>query len=290
MYYVQAFFGASLSFDAFLIAFKIPNFMRKLFGEGAFSQAFVPILSEYYIRDSEAAALDFIDKVFGFLLFGLVLFTFVVYLFSTQVIMIFAPGYISNPQQLEFTVQLLRITFPYLTLISIAALVTAIYNCKKRFLLPAIAPVLLNICSICAATLAKQYHGTVHFIAWGVLIAGILQLSLLLFGMRGFQRLPWPQFTLNDPGVKSVIKLMSAALFGVSIMQLGLVIDTLLASFYLLGAFLGCITVSVSLICRLVLWLLPCQRLCCRIYPVVMLKVRWRRLVHSLNGDCAQLA
>ena len=226
-----SFFGANFDFDAFLVAFKIPNFMRKLFAEGAFSQAFVPVLMSYYVKNSKEDALEFIDKVFGNLMLSLIILTLLVMLCAPYVVGLFAPGYLAFPLKFAITTKMLRITFPYAIFISLTAMVGAIYNCKKKFFFPALCPAILNICSIICAYCSQYFHGSIIFLAWGILIAGMLQLVFLLFGMRSIQRKPRPKISFKDKGVAEVVKLMSAALFGVSVSQIGMIIDTFLASF-----------------------------------------------------------
>lgn len=226
-----SFFGANFDFDAFLVAFKIPNFMRKLFAEGAFAQAFVPVLMSYYVKSPKEEVLEFIDKVFGNLMSSLIIVTLLVMLFAPYVVSIFAPGYLAFPAKFDITVKMLRITFPYAIFISLTAMLGAIYNCKKKFFLPAICPTILNICAILFAYLSDYCNESIILLAWGILLAGVLQLSFMLFGMKSIQRRPRPRISFKDKGVVEVVKLMSAALFGVSVAQLGLIIDTFLASF-----------------------------------------------------------
>jgi putative peptidoglycan lipid II flippase len=224
-------FGAHSGFDAFLVAFKIPNFLRRLFAEGAFSQAFVPVLSEHYAQHSEAKTLKLIDKIFGALLSATALVVIFAWVAAPSIVMIFAPGYLQDVSRYALTVQLLRITFPYLLFIALIAMISGIYNCKQRFFLPAFSPVILSCCSITMACIARVTDHSVVWLAWGVLIAGCIQLAILLAGMQRFQRLPRPIVDWRDAGVRQVLKLMSAALLGVSVVQLGLMIETFLASF-----------------------------------------------------------
>ena len=224
-------FGAHFGFDAFLVAFKIPNFFRRLFAEGAFSQAFVPVLSEHYLKHPRQKTLVLIDKIFGLLLVATSSLAILVYQVAPQVIRVFAPGYADDPHVFSLTVNMLQITFPYLVFISLIAMVSAIYNCNQKFFLPTFSPIILSLTSIIAATIAKYNGGSTIYLAYGVIIAGFIQLGLLLYGMKSFQRLPCLRLSLNDKSVKSILKLMGAALFGVSVVQLGLMIETLLASY-----------------------------------------------------------
>ncbi|MEE3003064.1 MAG: murein biosynthesis integral membrane protein MurJ [Pseudomonadota bacterium] len=224
-------FGTHFGFDAFLVAFKIPNFLRRLFAEGAFSQAFVPVLSQHYLKNSEEDTFLLIDRIFGLLILTTASVVAVVYCIAPYVILIFAPGYARDPQVFALTVSMLKVTFPYLLFISLIAMISAIYNCKQKFFLPAFSPIVLSLCSIVASFIAKYNGGSTMFLAYGVLFAGIIQLLMLLIGMRSFQRLPQPKLALDDKNVKAILKLMGAALFGVSVVQLGLMIQTFLASF-----------------------------------------------------------
>ena len=224
-------FGAHSGFDAFLVAFKIPNFLRRLFAEGAFSQAFVPVLSEHYAQHSEAKTLALIDKIFGILLAVTALVVVFAWIAAPTIVMVFAPGYLQDISRYTLTIELLRITFPYLLFIALIAMLSGIYNCKQRFFLPAFSPVILSACSITMAYIAQATDHSVTWLAWGVMIAGSIQLGVLLIGMRRFQRLPRPVVDWHDRGVRQVLKLMSAALLGVSVVQLGLMIETFLASF-----------------------------------------------------------
>lgn len=229
-------FGADAGFDAFLVAFKIPNFMRRLFAEGAFSQAFVPVLSEHYANKSSEKTLIFIDKIFSLLSLVLLCVVIFAYFTAPYIITIFAPGYLDNMPQFNLTVTMLRITFPYLLFISIVALLGAVYNCRDRFFLPSLCPVILNISTISIAIYGIFYgHSFIH-LSWAVVAAGFLQMSLLFWGMFKWQRLPRFTLRFNDIGVFKVVKLMSAALFGVSVSQISFMIETFLASFLPAGS------------------------------------------------------
>ena len=224
-------FGAHFGFDAFLVAFKIPNFMRRLFAEGAFSQAFVPVLSEHYANNKEEETLALIDNIFGILLLVVSVIVVIGFFIAPYIVLVFAPGYVGDLARYTLTVEMLRITFPYLLFISLIAMLSGIYNCRQHFFMPSFSPIILSTCSICTALLSQLYDNSVKFLAWGVIVAGVLQLLFLLKGMQKFQRLPRPKIDFADKGVRSIMKLMSAALFGVSVVQIGLMIETFLASF-----------------------------------------------------------
>lgn len=230
-------FGAAVGMDAFIVAFKIPNFMRRLFAEGAFSQAFVPILSEYQHHKTQEEVKYFISQVTGML--GVVVFivTVLSVIFAPVLIRIFAPGFEPGSERFVWAAEMLRITFPYLFLISLAALGGAVLNTYGAFGIPAFTPLLLNISMIIAAfVLAPIVHPSVVSLAWGVFIGGILQLVYQFPKLKSLDLLPMPRFHRHDPGVKRVLKQMVPALFGVSVSQINLMFDTLFSSFLPIGS------------------------------------------------------
>jgi len=230
-------FGAGVFSDAFFIAFRIPNFMRRLFAEGSFSQAFVPVLSEYQRQKSPEEIKLFINSMAGTL--GAVLFivTFFGILLSPFVIKVFAPGYAVGSERYELAVYMLRITFPYLMLISLTAFSGAILNTYSRFWVAAFTPIFLNLSMIATALwLAPHLHVPVVALAWGVLIAGIVQLLFQIPFLQNMRLLPKPKVDFHDAGVKKVLRLMLPALFGVSVSQINLLLDTLFASFLMVGS------------------------------------------------------
>ena len=170
--------GADAFADVFFVAFKIPNFFRRLFAEGAFAQAFVPVLGEYREQGSQAAVRGLIDRVSGTLGLTLLLFTLVIVLAAPVMAAIFAPSwFMDDPLKFAATTDMLRITFPYLLFISMTGVAGGILNSYDRFAVPAFTPILLNISLICAALFAAPLFDQPAFaLAWGVLIAGIVQL------------------------------------------------------------------------------------------------------------------
>lgn len=229
--------GASAGADAFFVAFKIPNFLRRLFAEGAFAQAFVPVLSEYREKGSIEAVKGLIDRVCGCLGLTLFLLTIIVVLAAPLVALVFAPGFWNDPFKLALTQEMLRITFPYLLLISLTGFAGAILNSYDRFAVPAITPVLLNLCLIGSAVWVSPYfEQPVIAIAWGVLTAGMVQLGFQLPFLWKLRLLPTPKVDFADPGVKRILLLMAPAIFGVSVSQINLLLDTVLASFLPTGS------------------------------------------------------
>jgi putative peptidoglycan lipid II flippase len=234
---VAAYFGSSPAADAFFIAFKIPNFMRRLFAEGAFAQAFVPVLSEYRAQRSLAEVKQLVDRVAGTLGLTLTAITALGVVASPYLIMLFAPGFRGDPEKLALAGDLLRITFPYLLLISLTAFCGGILNSYGRFAVPAFTPVLLNVCMIGSAVLLTPYFDQpIMALAWGVFIAGLAQLLFQLPFLVRIQLLPIPRPNRKDEGVKRIMTLMLPALFGVSVSQINLLLDTVLASFLQTGS------------------------------------------------------
>src|SRR3990167_1389521 len=231
------FFGASASFDAFSVAFRIPNFMRRLFAEGSFSQAFVPVLSEYQKQKTSEEIKQFVDAMSGTLGIVLLAVTIVGVVFAPLIVRIFAPGFVTQGERFDLAVTMLRITFPYLFLISLTAFSGAVLNTYSRFWVAAITPVFLNIAMIAAAFFLSPHMATpIIGLAWGVFIAGVLQLLFQWPFLQRLQLLPRPRIRFRDSGVSRVLKLMVPALFGVSVSQINLLLDTLFASFLMVGS------------------------------------------------------
>lgn len=230
-------FGADAGTDAFLVAFKIPNFLRRLFAEGAFSLAFVPVLTEYCTLRPYVELKRFVDDVAGTLATVLLLVTGLGILGAPVLISLFAPGFLNRPLQFGLAVEMLRLTFPYLFFISLTAFAGGILNAHRRFGVPAFTPVLLNLAMIAAALWLTPYISTpILALAWGVLIAGVVQLGFQVPFLRQLKLLPRPRLAWRDPGVRRIGRLILPALFGVSVSQLNLLLDTLIASFLVGGS------------------------------------------------------
>ena len=230
-------FGAGVSTDAFLVAFKIPNFMRRLFAEGAFSQAFTPVLSEYKTQRNHAEVKHLVDHVAGNL--GSILFfiTVIGVMIAPLLVLIFAPGFFQYPEKYELTVTMLQIMFPYLLFIALTAFAGAVLNTYGRFAVPAFTPVFLNLCFIGAAIwFAPNFEQPIIALAYGALFAGIVQLAFQIPFLYRLRLLPTPKFNRHDEGVKRIHHLMIPALFGVSVSQINLLVDTLMASFLVTGS------------------------------------------------------
>ncbi|WP_115222652.1 murein biosynthesis integral membrane protein MurJ [Legionella donaldsonii] len=230
-------FGAQAGMDAFYVAFRIPNFMRRLFAEGAFSQAFVPVLAEYQQTRTVDEVRTFIARIAGQLGVILSIVTVIGVLAAPVIIFIFAPGFGENSVRSVLATEMLRLTFPFLMLVSLTAMAGAILNTYGYFGVPAFTPVLLNICMILAALyLCPLLSQPVVGLAWGVLIAGIAQLLFQIPFLYQRKLLVKPKLVWSDPGVKRVLKLMIPALFGVSIAQINLMVDSIFASFLKVGS------------------------------------------------------
>lgn len=230
-------FGATAGFDAFLVAFRIPNFLRRLFAEGAFSQAFVPVLSEYRQQKTPAEVQVFVNQMAGMLASTLFVVTLVAVLITPWLLWLFAPGFVHDPSRYVLAVTMLRITFPYLLFISLTAFVSGILNTYGNFSIPAFTPNLLNLVLIGVALyLAPYFANPVIALAWGVFLGGIAQLLFQLPALYKLGLFPRPRFIWQDAGVKRVLSLMLPAVFGVSVVQISLFIDTLFASFLETGS------------------------------------------------------
>ncbi|HEX4869277.1 MAG TPA: murein biosynthesis integral membrane protein MurJ [Moraxellaceae bacterium] len=230
-------FGADRLMDAFLVAFKIPNFLRRLFAEGAFAQAFVPVLSEVKSQRGDAAVKALVDRVAGTLTAVLGSVTVLAMVGAPLIIFLFAPGFRGDALKFTLAADMLRITFPYLLLISLTAFAGGILNSYNRFGAAAFTPVLMNLTMIaCALWLAPLMAQPVMALAWGVLIAGIVQLGFQVPHLRRIHLLPRPRLGFRDPDVKRILGLMVPAMFGVSVSQINLLLDTILASFLVTGS------------------------------------------------------
>jgi putative peptidoglycan lipid II flippase len=230
-------FGADSATDAFFVAFKIPNFLRRLFAEGAFSHAFVPALSNCKERSSKAELKIFIDKTAGTLSIYLLLLTVIGVITAPLLIMLLAPGFMWQGTQYELSVQLLQITFPYLFFVTMVAFSGGILNSHEQFAIPALTPAFLNLCMIAATLwLAPLMQEPIKALAWGVFAAGIVQLLFQFPALMRLGLMPRLRLGFDDSGVKRIINQMLPAIFSVSVTQINLLLDTLIASFLTAGS------------------------------------------------------
>jgi putative peptidoglycan lipid II flippase len=230
-------FGAGMATDAFFVAFKLPNLLRRLFAEGAFSQAFVPIFGEYKNRRGHEETQLLVDHVTTMLALILFVVTLVGVIAAPVFVFISAPGFLKDMPKFDLTVQLLRITTPYIFFISLVAVAAGILNTYNKFWVPAFAPILLNVCFIGAALwLAPYFDPPILALAWAVFIAGVVQLAFQIPFLKKIGMLPKFRFSTKDEGMRRVIRLMGPAVFGVSIAQISLIINTIFASFLAVGS------------------------------------------------------
>ena len=229
--------GSGLVADAFFVAFRIPNFFRRIFGEGALSVAFVPVFSEYKETATPEQTRAFLDRMVGQLSVILLLITILGVIAAPGFVTVIAPGFLGDEQKFKFTVDALRICFPYLIFISLVAVSAGILNTCGRFAVPAATPIFLNVFLIAAALwLVPLMDNAAIALATGVLFAGIAQLLFQVPFLRREGYLPRPRLLHSGSGVKKVFKLMVPAIFGVSVAQLNVLINTLLASFLVTGS------------------------------------------------------
>ncbi len=230
-------FGAGPLTDAFVVAFKIPNFFRRLFGEGAFAQAFVPVFTEYKEKRDAAALRDLAAHISGTLGGVLLLITTVGVAAAPLLIMLFAPGFVDDAARYDLAVDMLRLTFPYLLFISLVAYAGGILNSHGKFAIPAVTPVLLNVCLITATvSFADRTEPPIMAVAFGVFVAGLVQLLFQLPFLMQLKLLPRPRWQWQHSGVQRIFKLMLPAIFGSSVAQISVLLDTVLASFLITGS------------------------------------------------------
>jgi putative peptidoglycan lipid II flippase len=230
-------FGAGMMADAYFVAIRLPNLLRRLFAEGAFSQAFVPILGEYKIRKGHDETRLLVDHVVSLLAVILFIVTLIGVIAAPILVYFTAPGFVKDADKFNVTVQMLRITSPYIFFISLVSVAAGILNTYNKFWVPAVAPILLNLCNISAALwLAPYFDPPIMALAWSWVLAGIVQLAFQVPFLKKIGMLPSWRFSLKDAGVWRVIKQMGPAAFGVSISQISLIINTIFASLLAAGS------------------------------------------------------
>ena len=235
-------FGASALTDAFNVAFRIPNLFRRFFAEGAFSQAFVPVLAASKAQHGEAATQVLIDRAATVLAWALLLVSILGVLAAPALVWAMASGLQQNPRSFEVAVLMTRWMFPYIAFMSLVALAAGVLNTWKRFAVPAATPVLLNLCMIAAAWLGASWFKAlgiepIYALAGGVLLGGALQLAAQLLALKKLGLVPrvglrWLELRAawTDQGTRSILKLMGPALLGVSVAHISMLINTQIAS------------------------------------------------------------
>ncbi|MGH8442181.1 MAG: murein biosynthesis integral membrane protein MurJ [Nevskiaceae bacterium] len=221
-------YGVSAATDVFFVTFRIPNLFRRLFAEGAFAQAFVPVLTEAKTVRTPEEVKALVDVVAGTLAGVLLIVTALAVLGAPLVLLLFAPGFADQPEKFALGVELLRWTFPYLLLISLTAFIAGVLNAYGRFALAALNPIWLNVCMIVAAWF---FSPSVEALAISVLAAGLVQLLFLLPAVARIGLLPHPRWGWKDPQVRRIITLMIPIMIGSSASQFSLLLDTIIASF-----------------------------------------------------------
>ncbi|MFZ9653779.1 MAG: murein biosynthesis integral membrane protein MurJ [Steroidobacteraceae bacterium] len=236
MVYSQA-FGAGTMMDAFLVAYKIPNFLRRLFAEGAFSQSFVPVISEYKVLRPQDEVRELVAGVQGTLGAVLLVVTAIGVIAAPLIILLFAPGFTQQAGKYELAVQMLRWTFPYLFFISLTALFSGVLNSYGRFAVPAFTQVVMNLTMVAFALgIATHSESPGIVLAIGVFVAGVVQLVFQLPSVAKLGLLAWPRWRPAAEGVRRIGKLMVPGIVGSSMAQVSLLLDTLIASFLVTGS------------------------------------------------------
>ncbi len=229
---IAAKLGTGPSSDILFIALKIPNFFRRIFAEGAFSQAFIPLFSELLVSKNDQQALAFARHIFYYFLCALIIFVLGFELFTPQIMYIFAPGFTQIPEQYAALISLARITFPYIALISIVTLINGVLNSYKIFIPGSIMPIIYNIGLICAIfTLTNLTGDVTKALAWGLILAGIIQLLIMLAILRSKKIKLFPQKNQQQSAqFKKFTKIIIPAIFAAGIIQLNSWIDTIIAT------------------------------------------------------------
>lgn len=236
MVYSQT-FGAGALMDAFLVAYKIPNFLRRLFAEGSFSQSFVPVISEYKITRSQQDVRELIAGVAGTLGVVLLIVTIIGVIAAPLIVLLFAAGFTKEPGKFELTVAMLRWTFPYILFISLTALFSGVLNSYQKFAIPAFTQVVMNVVMVVFALLIAPHTSNPGVtLAIGVFVSGILQVAFQLPTVRRLGLLAWPQWRPAAAGVVQIGKLMLPGIVGSSMAQVSLLLDVTIASFLITGS------------------------------------------------------
>jgi len=231
-------FGAGAFADAFYVAFRIPNLFRNLLGEGALSASFVPVFNEYLVKD-EKEAWQVAGIIFSLLILILSSITFLGIIFSPLIVRIFAPGFIYFPDKFMLTVSLTKIMFPFLFMISLAALSTGVLNSRNSFFIPAVAPVMLSLGEIFAVfMIVPLMKGSIEGLAWGVLLGGAGQFLIQVPSVVSFwdKSVGFFKITFSHPGVKRILNLMLPATLGFGVFQINAFVDTVCASYLVVGS------------------------------------------------------
>lgn len=234
-------FGASVETDVFFSIFKIPNLLRRIFADGAFSQAFIPVLSEYKTRYKNNVIKEFVSNVLGMLILSLFVLIIIGMLFPSAIVLITSPGFSKEINKLNLGIQLFKIIFPYIFFVSISSFISSILYTYNSFLIPSFSPILLNISVIFFTLLSTFLHN--HYLeskilslGWGVIVGGILQIIYQLPILKIKNMLVLPKLNFCNPGLQQVLQKIAPAILGVSAGQISLVINSIIASLFNSGS------------------------------------------------------
>ena len=230
--------GASLVADVFFVAFKFPNFFRRIFAEGAFNSAFVPLFAEHLAKNGLAAAKQFAAQVNAIMVSVLTAFILLALLLMPWLMILVAPGFKEQPEKFQLVIELTQITFPYLLFMALLSLLGGMLNALDRFAATASAPIGLNLILIAVLLLVRDgvVSSTAHALAWGVCLSGVIQFLWLVFACHRaglLFRLPYPKLS---PEVKRLLRLMLPGVIGAGVVHINLVVDVILATFLAEGS------------------------------------------------------
>ncbi|MCR3755136.1 MAG: putative lipid II flippase MurJ [Candidatus Westeberhardia cardiocondylae] len=230
-------FGAGIATDAFFLAFKLPNLLRRIFSDGIFSQIFIPILEEHKNKKKETSIKTLISCTTGLFILILIITSIIGVLIAPWIVIIIAPGFLDIPEKFTLTIKLLRLTFPYIILISLASLVTAVLNTWNRFLIPAFSPTLLNFSIIMFTIFGTSFfHPPILALAWAVILGGFLQLSYQLPELKKIKMLVFPSLKFKNNEIWNMLKSVGPAIICVSINQISNIINTIFSSYLTSGS------------------------------------------------------
>ena len=235
------FLGAGKIADAFFVAFKLPNLFRSLFAEGAFTSAFVPMLSSKMVAEGQNKAIVFASQAISVLTFFLLIFTIIMEFFMPELMLVLAPGFADDPEKLELATVLSRLTFPFLLFISIVSFQSGILNALNKFAAPAAAPVILNLMMIFSVFIFVPLGETpVHGIAFGVSFAGVLEILWLAFFLKRAGVVIRPQWNIRrlikHEDIKTLFKRITPGVLGAGVYQINMMVDTIIVSLVGTGA------------------------------------------------------
>lgn len=235
--FIAVIFGASIDTDAFFIAFKIPNLLRRIFSEGAFAQCFIPVLIEYKSKKKIQFIKNFLSSISGLIIFFLLVIIILGICFSSFIIQCTAPGFVKTPDKLILSSHLLKIMFPYILLISLSSLYSSILNSWNYFFIPTLSPIFLNLSLIIISMFFNSFfYPAIISLAWGVIIGGLIQLFYQFPLLYKIDILVIPKINFYNIGCIRVLKKMGPAILSISANQISLIINTIFSSLLSVGS------------------------------------------------------